>query len=656
MSESQGTGAGAGKSTAHRPKTAALSRHWKVAVLAAAGFATMAATTTIVGIQDAGAVTHATPAKARTAPAAVPADGMPNDGEHGDYWANAGNPDHSGKDDQGDDYSHSWGKDDSGDKGDKGGYDKGGHDKGDYGDKSYKDNGSKGNEGKGNEGKDDYSDKGDKGGYDKDDYGDKGDKGDKDYGSKDYGNHDKDGDWGNKSDKDDDYSGYGDKAEDRSASKGNEGKGDEGKDKGDKGGHDKGDKGGKSGKGEHDKGAKAGKGDKGDAEKKQGKKHGWHEQDVDCDPDALIAALVDLNANTGGSLRLAPNCTYTLTATSDGTGLPEIIQPISIHGNGSTIQRAANADQFRFFTVGAGGELKLSHLILTRGKAPVDEGGGAIWVQEAGLLETKMVAFVNNTVDDITEDDGGAILNEGITRVAKSTFEGNSADDGSAIFTDDGELVMDDAKVHRNIGTDGAVETEGGASTITKSDIRYNIGGGVESDGGVTEIEKSEIAFNTESEGNGAGIDHEDGGLHVRGTTIHDNTATGEGGGAQLSDEAVFEDSKIVDNVTTVVDEVNTVGGGGLAIEGDETTVALRRVKVDGNQAPGNSSHGGGILVHEGSTLDLTDVKVTRNISDEPAGGIHNDGEVTTQGKIRIIDNVPTNCEGSTNPVPNCFG
>ncbi|MFD7614434.1 right-handed parallel beta-helix repeat-containing protein, partial [Streptomyces sp. NPDC059828] len=424
-----------------------------------------------------------------------------------------------------------------------------------------------------------------------------------------------------------------------------------GKEKGGKG--DYGDKGGKDkgGKGGHDKGDKAGG-------KKQDKKRGWYEREVDCDPNDLIAALVDLNENSGGSLRLAADCTYTLTANTDGNGLPEIIQPISIHGNGSTIQRAANADQFRFFQVGAGGELKLSHVILTRGKSAEDQGGGAIWVQEAGLLETEMVAFVNNTVDDITDDDGGAILNEGITRVKKTTFEGNSADDGSAVYTDDGELVMDDAKVYRNIGTDGAVETDGGTSTIWKSDIRHNIGGGVESDGGVTEIEKSEIAFNTEDDGNGGGIDHEDGGLHVRGTSVHDNTATGEGGGAQLSDEAVFEDSKVFDNVTTVAREEAgpAVGGGGLALETEDAAVALRRVKVDGNQAPGNGAQGGGIFVHEGSSLDLTDVKVTRNISDEEAGGIQNDGEVTTQGKIRIIDNVPTNCEGSTNPVPNCFG
>ncbi|WP_392840898.1 hypothetical protein [Streptomyces sp. LN500] len=45
---------------------------------------------------------------------------------------------------------------------------------------------------------------------------------------------------------------------------------------------------------------------------------------------------------------------------------------------------------------------------------------------------------------------------------------------------------------------------------------------------------------------------------------------------------------------------------------------------------------------------------MARNTANTPAGGIHNNGTVTTNGEIRITDNVPTNCASSSNPVPGC--
>ncbi len=53
-------------------------------------------------------------------------------------------------------------------------------------------------------------------------------------------------------------------------------------------------------------------------------------RNVRCDPDALILALSLANANNGGSLSLAPRCTYTLTASSGGNGLPTITERITI--------------------------------------------------------------------------------------------------------------------------------------------------------------------------------------------------------------------------------------------------------------------------------------------------------------------------------------
>jgi hypothetical protein len=48
-----------------------------------------------------------------------------------------------------------------------------------------------------------------------------------------------------------------------------------------------------------------------------------------CDPDALVAAIDVADADDGGTLKLAPNCTYARTANQGGNGLPV---PITIKG------------------------------------------------------------------------------------------------------------------------------------------------------------------------------------------------------------------------------------------------------------------------------------------------------------------------------------
>ncbi|MFE0092321.1 right-handed parallel beta-helix repeat-containing protein [Streptomyces sp. NPDC058991] len=378
---------------------------------------------------------------------------------------------------------------------------------------------------------------------------------------------------------------------------------------------------------------------------------------VGCDPNDLISAIIDANRDGGGTLSLAEKCTYTLTANQDGNGLPEIVQPITIHGNGATIARAANADQFRFFQVSAGGDLKLRHLTLTRGKSAVDQNGGAILVNPAGRLDLDHTTLHNNTVNDTDFDDGGAIDNEGITTIRNSTFSNNSADDGGAIDNRSGKLEITTTKFTGNTALDdgGAVEEQQGTTTITKSLFRHNYAGGdggalsVSSLGGLLNIETSTITHNT-ANNDGGGVEHAGSALHVRKSTIAHNTAANVGGGLGITSTSVIEDSKIHDN--TSVDG----SGGGIHIAAEGQEVAVRRTVISGNQAPGNGQTGGGIYIGTGDQLTLTDVKVTDNTSDEPAGGIHNDGTVTTYGKIKIIDNVPTNCEGSANPVPNCFG
>ncbi|MFE0271314.1 right-handed parallel beta-helix repeat-containing protein [Streptomyces sp. NPDC058992] len=375
---------------------------------------------------------------------------------------------------------------------------------------------------------------------------------------------------------------------------------------------------------------------------------------VDCDPNDLISAITQANSDGGGTLALAEKCTYTLTANQDGNGLPEIVQPITIHGNGATIARAANADQFRFFEVGTGGDLKLRHLTLTRGKTAADEDGGAINVVAGGRLDLDHTTLHNNTVDDTDSDDAGAIYNEGITTIRNSTLSGNSGYEGGAIHNEYGKLEVETSKFTNNKAYygGGAIINYYGTSTVRKSLFSYNYGedygGAVYQYYGLTDIEKSAFKYNYSGEYGGA-VYHENDALQVRKSTFAYNT--GYYGGALYLDgeQAVIEDSKIYGN-TSLSDD----GGG---INNDDTETHIRRTVISGNQAPGDGYAGGGIHIDDNDEVTLTDVKVTDNTSDEPAGGVNNDGgTVTTYGKIKIIDNVPTNCEGSASPVPNCFG
>ncbi|MFD5426941.1 right-handed parallel beta-helix repeat-containing protein [Streptomyces sp. NPDC127084] len=421
--------------------------------------------------------------------------------------------------------------------------------------------------------------------------------------------------------------------------------------KGDEASHgkaDHGDKSGKSGKDDGNKGDKS-------RHDKYGDGHGEYSDDaihVECDPAALLAAVVSLNSDRGGELVLAKDCTYTLTANEDDNGLPTITQPITIYGNGATIQRAANGDNFRIFEVGVGGDLKLSHLTITRGKIGVEGEGAGIRVSAAGRLGLDHVTLTRNS-SDLETSDGGAIYNDGITTIRNSTLSKNTSEDGAAVYNGAGKLDIADSKITGNVNDEddgwAAIYNGGGSVKIKKSVLSYNRGnsaGALYNSTGVSEVEKSAFVYNF---GDSYGAIHTDDSLYVRDSTIAYNTATDEGPGLHAG--SLFERTKIYGNIVTDGD-----GGGANVSTSDDNPVVFRSSKIYNNQAPGNGHSGGGLYISNG-TVNLTDTKITGNVSDAEAGGVHNLGTVTTNGKVKIIDNVPTNCEApGTNPVPNCFG
>lgn len=383
--------------------------------------------------------------------------------------------------------------------------------------------------------------------------------------------------------------------------------------------------------------------------------------DVPCDSDKLIAAITAANAAGGGYLSLAERCRYTLTINLDGNGLPEILAPIKIRGNGATIARAANADAFRIFAVGIGGYLQLRDLRIKGGQS--DEDGGGIFVAAGGRLRLDHVTMADNITSGI-DGDGGGISNEGESTIVHSTITQNiSANDGGGVHNDGaGSVTIHKSVIAKNQAGDtgGGVENDGDTIQIAYSVVHGNNavddGGGVFACAGATLISHTAISGNRAGD-TGGGVGHFVG---VSGTltdvTISRNAAGSTGGGIAVlgaGSTVTVADSKVVENTAVAG------AGGGVWIEDDAGSgneVAIRRTTISRNQATSAGATGGGIYNGTNNTMTLTNARVVDNLASTAPGGVDNRGTITVLGKVVIVGNRPTNCVGSPNPVPTCAG
>ena len=152
----------------------------------------------------------------------------------------------------------------------------------------------------------------------------------------------------------------------------------------------------------------------------------------DGDMAGLIAAINTANGNgQADAINLASGGTYTLTAVNNSgyygaTGLPVITSPITITGNGATIQRssAVGTPDFRMFIVSsAPAYLTLDGVTVRGGTAP-SWGGGA-------LLNTGGALLKNSTLAENSGGLGGAIFNYcGALTLLNSTISHNTSFSG----------------------------------------------------------------------------------------------------------------------------------------------------------------------------------------------------------------------------------
>ncbi|MCX5065193.1 hypothetical protein OOJ91_04795 [Micromonospora lupini] len=412
-------------------------------------------------------------------------------------------------------------------------------------------------------------------------------------------------------------------------------------------------------------------------------KHGVVE--VPCDAAKLVAALVTANAEGGGELRLAPRCRYTLTEAfhetdqydggirdareqadaaetpgdadapphdpaDDTSGLPVIYQAITIDGAGATIARDAQAAPFRFFTVRDGGELTLRDLELHNGRSAIE--GGSVHVVHGATAVVERVTVTQSTSLS-PEGGGGGIFNDGNMVVTDSTFVGNSASGAAGKgggLLNGGVLTLKRSEFRHNSanGYGGGLGNYRGAADVDTSTLAENSagqGGGLASFSARTKVYDTELLNNTAQVGGGAA--NSDAVLVMRRMTIRGNTSTVNGGAISTVKGLLPLDDSVVDG--------NTTHGIGAGIYTEKSNLLVRGSDVTGNEAVGATSKGGGIYATAGSVALYTS-KVAHNAATVKPGGIFAEhAQVKIDDESVVVENEPTNCEGSTVPIAHCF-
>jgi hypothetical protein len=247
----------------------------------------------------------------------------------------------------------------------------------------------------------------------------------------------------------------------------------------------------------------------------------------------LIAAINAANAGGGGTINLAPGCTYLLTQVdntvpdSEGpssSGLPLITSPIRLNGLGATIERSSAAPPFRILSVTNTGTLTLTNLTITGGLIvnPDINGGG-------GILNHGDLTLNSSRV---TGNNGGALGGGGI-------FNGPGPNFGPAVLT------LNNSRVDHNTtsfsGFDAAAIFDfEGTTTLNNSEVDSNqatVGGGIFKAANSLTLNNSRVHDNTA--GDGAGLLISGAAAHINASQITNNTASSFGGG-------IFEPSGIV--------------------------------------------------------------------------------------------------------------
>ncbi|MCX4388324.1 right-handed parallel beta-helix repeat-containing protein [Micromonospora peucetia] len=366
---------------------------------------------------------------------------------------------------------------------------------------------------------------------------------------------------------------------------------------------------------------------------KDDRKHDSRVKEVPCDTDKLIQAITDANKTNGATLKLAKHCTYELTRSEHGNGLPVIKESIVLKGEDTRIVRAAEAERFRILNVGSSGHLTLKDVTVKGGQTvalkmvpapvrsfelpepteataePARKPAMAAPKPPAAASETPAAAASGTSVTPSARSGAVATAQSGATVTAMPggtvtavpdgtvTAVPDSADGAGILVQQGGRADIEHSRIVQNhAGRDGGGIANFGTTNIRHTAVEENsangFGGGI-FNVGVLRVEESKVSKNSARLG-GGGI--------ANGTTPNGTTV---GGGTVW----VWK-SAISHNRTSFI------GGGVFDNQGDTT---ITQSEITGNTA---GTDAGGLVAFSDSRLSLEKVVVAKNYADDEAGGI----------------------------------
>ncbi|SFS34884.1 hypothetical protein [Streptomyces sp. ok210] len=362
---------------------------------------------------------------------------------------------------------------------------------------------------------------------------------------------------------------------------------------------------------------------------------------IGCNVEELRDAIDTANGAGGGTIDLAPKCTYTLTdANTVGSqnGFPAITTDITLKGGKRTVIERSSAPgtpEFRLFQVNApDGELTLNRLTLRNGSTPFGGvalvfgsisvissqltghhatiDGGAINGQPGSTITVTSSELVKNTAGSA----GGGISSLGAVTLTHTEVSRNTAGFGGAVAVS-GPVTFNHSKVNGNTATGagggGGVSLLGTTGTFDSTDVSRNKATGAGADGGgilgsgssIINLRSSWVSGNSATDVGGGILSQQE--LNARRSTVQDNTAGIQGGGIWSGGTTRLDGTKLKGNRTTAA---GSQGGGLFAGSG---TATLIRSEVSRNRADGTGSDGGGIYEQPGSTVTIDRTKVANN-------------------------------------------
>jgi hypothetical protein len=226
---------------------------------------------------------------------------------------------------------------------------------------------------------------------------------------------------------------------------------------------------------------------------------------VPCSAAALAASITAANT-VPAVLRLAANCTYSITTPATATvGLPTITGDVTLVGGPKTTIRRdpAAVTIFRVLDVAAGGTLRVAGIAITNGNT-AGLGGG---IQNAGTLVLRHVTLSGNRAGS-----GGGLANSaaGTATISRSLLNANTTTGvGGGGLINSGTLTVFGSVLSANTApiNGGAVNTQSAGNTrLIQTTVDHNTSGGLGgglSNLGTTSLTRTLVSSNRGSAGGG---------------------------------------------------------------------------------------------------------------------------------------------------------